>query len=242
MEYLPGIGREATCQGCQACTARSTEPTAEDALIRRVVTRVLQETGAPVAAPAAAGIPVGVSVRHVHVRPEDLEVLYGPGYNLNKLRNLYQPGEYASKEVVAVVGPRMRSIQNVRILGPARDYTQVELSRTDGIQLGLDLPVRRSGDLADACPIVLVGPVGSLHLKAAAIRANRHIHMPPAEAARLGVTDGQLVRVRVPGEMGLVFDNVMVRIKEGLRLQMHVDTDDANAADLTCSDSVEIEN
>jgi putative phosphotransacetylase len=239
MDYLPGIGREQACQGCQACSIRAEGGAAEEALIRRVVTRVLQEKQEP---GAPAPIPVGVSVRHVHVRADDLATLYGPGYRLKKLRDLYQPGEFAGQEVVAVVGPRMRSIQNVRVLGPARDVTQVELSRTDGILLGLDLPVRRSGDLQDACPIVLVGPAGSLHLKAGAIRANRHIHMPQEEADRRGLKDGQLVRVRVRGDMGLVFDNVMVRVKPGFRLQMHLDTDDANAADLTCSDSVEIVN
>jgi putative phosphotransacetylase len=136
---------------------------------------------------------------------------------------------------VTLVGPRLRTIEGVRILGPARDFTQVELSRTDGIALGLDLPMRKSGDLASAAPITVVGPHGSLTLSRGAIRSNRHIHMGPADAAKFGVKDNDVVRVRVPGEEGVVFENVQVRVKEGWLLTLHVDTDDANASNLFCN-------
>jgi putative phosphotransacetylase len=237
MEYTPGVGRTPACQGCNACA--TTVPAAElteDELIRRVVARVL--CGA--AAQSEHALPVGVSVRHVHIRQDDLDILYGKGHQLKKLRDLNQPGEFAAEEVVALVGPKMRSIQNVRILGPVRSATQVELSRTDGILLGLHLPVRHSGDIKGSAPIVVVGPKGSIHLPEGAIRASRHIHLSPAEAERLQIKNGALVRVRTSGDMSVVFDKVLVRAKEGLKLEMHIDTDDANAAGLSCGDTVEI--
>lgn len=178
-------------------------------------------------------LPVGVSVRHVHVSAEDLEVLYGPGYRLTPLRDLYQEGEFAAKEVVALVGPRMRALENVRILGPMRSRTQVEVSRTDAVYLGINPPVRASGDLIGSSPITLVGPKGTLILPEGAIIANRHIHMGLDDAQHFGVTDNQLVQVEVLGDKGLVFNNVQVRVKESFRLEMHLDTDDANASGIT---------
>ncbi len=178
-------------------------------------------------------LPVGVSVRHVHVSAEDLEVLYGPGYRLTPLRDLYQEGEFAAKEVVALVGPRMRALENVRILGPMRSRTQVEVSRTDAVYLGINPPVRASGDLIGSSPITLVGPKGTLILPEGAIIANRHIHMGLDDAQHFGVTDNQLVQVEVLGDKGLVFNNVQVRVKEFFRLEMHLDTDDANASGIT---------
>lgn len=178
-------------------------------------------------------LPVGVSVRHVHVSAEDLEVLYGRGYRLTPLRDLYQEGEFAAKEVVALVGPRMRALENVRILGPMRSRTQVEVSRTDAVYLGINPPVRASGDLIGSSPITLVGPKGTLILPEGAIIANRHIHMGLDDAQHFGVTDNQLVQVEVLGDKGLVFNNVQVRVKESFRLEMHLDTDDANASGIT---------
>lgn len=235
MEYQPGVGRIEACQGCNACVG--SDCTNQDLVISDVVGRVI----AQLQPGAGTGrIPVGVSVRHIHITQADLETLYGTGHTLTKMRDLYQPGEFASKEVVTILGPRMRSIQNVRILGPLRDATQVELSRTDGILLGIDLPARNSGDLHDAAPIILVGPRGTVHLQRAAIRATRHIHMSPTEAVQLGVHNEELVQVKIGGDMGVIYDNVLIRIKEGLKLQMHVDTDDANAAAIKCDDTVTI--
>lgn len=200
--------------------------------ITRRVMEVIRERGMSLTDPDI--IPVGISVRHVHVSQADLEVLYGPGHKLTKRRDLYQEGEFAAEEVVSLVGPRMRALENVRILGPTRDRTQVEISRTDAIYLGLNPPVRQSGDLAGSAPITLVGPAGVLSLKEGCILANRHIHMSPAEARRFGVKDNDLVSVEVSGEKGLIFKHVQVRVKDTFKLQMHLDTDDANAAGITC--------
>lgn len=178
-------------------------------------------------------IPVGISVRHVHVSPSDLEILYGPGHQLTPLRDLYQEGEFATREVVALVGPRMRALENVRILGPTRARTQVEVSRTDAIFLGIDPPVRASGSLKCSSSITLVGPKGTLVLSEGAIVANRHIHMNGIDAQRFGVSDSDLVQVEVEGDKGLIFHNVQIRVKDSFRLEMHLDTDDANASGIT---------
>ncbi|MEJ6950393.1 phosphate propanoyltransferase [Natronospora cellulosivora (SeqCode)] len=185
-------------------------------------------------------IPVGVSVRHVHISQEDLEVLYGKGYKLTKKKDLAQPGEFAANEVVTAVGPKLRSISNIRILGPVRSKTQVELAKTDGIQLGINPPLRKSGDLAGSAGITLVGPKGSLTFNEGAIQANRHIHMGPADAARFAVKNDELVSVEVDGDKGLVFKNVQVRVNEGWVLEMHLDTDDANAAGINCGTQVKL--
>lgn len=181
---------------------------------------------------AGYDIPIGVSVRHVHLTDEVLEMLYGRGYKLTRLRDLTQPGEFAAQETVTLVGPRMRSIQNVRILGPTRNITQVELSKTDGILLGLDLPIRLSGDISGSMPITLVGPKGSVYMREGAIRAARHIHMRPYDAERYGVKDKQVVSVEIPGAAGLVFNNVIIRVSEKYKLECHIDTDEGNAADV----------
>jgi putative phosphotransacetylase len=185
-------------------------------------------------------VPVGVSVRHVHLSQADLDVLYGPGYKLTKRRDLYQPGEFATDEVLALVGPKMRAIENVRVLGPLRGKSQVEVSRTDAIHLGINPPVRRSGDLKGSASLTLVGPRGSLFLKESVICANRHIHMDPVDARRLGLADDDQVKVAVFGEKALIFDNVQVRVKETFKLEMHLDTDDANAAGIKNGDKVRI--
>ncbi|HGJ64869.1 TPA: phosphate propanoyltransferase [bacterium] len=185
-------------------------------------------------------IPVGISARHVHITRELFEQLYGQGKELTIYTELYQPGEFAAAEVLTLVGPRLRAIQDVRILGPFREYTQVELSRTDGIALGIDPPVRKSGDLKNSEPIVLVGPVGSVFLKEGAICANRHIHMGNDDAKRFGVTDNQIVKVRFPGIRAITFENVQIRIGDKYLLHMHLDTDDANAGGIRCGDSAEL--
>jgi propanediol utilization protein len=169
-----------------------------------------------------------------------LERLYGEGFRLTKLRDLGQPSEFAAEETVTLVGRSMRAIEGVRLLGPVRGYTQVELSRTDGIRLGLDLPTRRSGDLAGSEPITLVGPAGSVALREGAIRATRHIHMTERDAANHRVADGDLVRVRFPGERAVVLENVLIRVAKSAALELHLDTDDANAADVRAPMTVEI--
>lgn len=179
-------------------------------------------------------IPIGISVRHLHITQADLEKLYGSGYKLTKRKDLAQPGEFASNEVVTLVGSRLRSIENVRILGPVRDHTQIEVSQTDAITLGINPPVRRSGNIKGSESLTVVGPEGSITLDAGVIRANRHIHMPPAEAKKMGVKDDEIVSIEIPGTKSVIMRNVQVRVKKGWVLQMHLDTDDANAADVQC--------
>ncbi len=182
-------------------------------------------------------IPIGVSARHMHISQEDLEILFGQGYQLRKERDLYQPGEFASAEVVQVVGPR--GVLRVRILGPTRRQTQVEISRTDCITIGVDAPYKYPGDLKGAAPITIIGPKGAIYKEAAIIQA-RHIHTSPEAAARLGIRDGDLVSVKVAGERGVIFTNVLVRVSEKYLLQMHLDTDDANAAGVNCNNLAEL--
>lgn len=148
------------------------------------------------------------------------------------MRPLYQPGEFASKHTLTIVGPKLRSIPGVRILGPLRNYDQVEVSLTDAVFLGIDPPVTNSGNLKDAAPLTLVGPNGSVYLEKCAIVANRHLHMPSSEAARLGVKEGDLCRVRIGGDKPTIFENVLVRTNDNWKLQIHLDTDDANAANV----------
>jgi propanediol utilization protein len=177
-------------------------------------------------------IPINVSARHMHITQEHLETLFGPGSRLTKLRDLVQPGEFASNEAVTVVGPNRRVFDKVRILGPTRSITQVELSYNDGRYIGLALPARISGDINGTAPITLVGPHGALHLKEGAIRALRHIHMSFEDAARFGVQKGQKVTVKTVGPMSVSLNNTVIRAGENLKVEMHIDTDEANAAGL----------
>ena len=211
---------------------------AVDWIAREVIRRVRERTGLTEVGDRKAV--VGVSVRHVHLTRDALGVLYGPGYELKKMRDLVQPGQFAAQETVAIVGPRMRTIERVRILGPLRDHTQVELSRTDGFTLGLELPVRASGDIAGTPGVTLVGPYGSLTLREGAIRADRHVHMSPEDAQRFGFENGELVKAIVSGDKELTFGRVRIRVSPGFKPEFHMDTDDGNAADLSCGDLVEL--
>ncbi|MFH1502997.1 MAG: phosphate propanoyltransferase [Candidatus Eisenbacteria bacterium] len=211
--------------------------------------RRLQGTGLQVKGPeapggassqSASGILVNVSARHVHVARGSLDSLFGEGSSLTKIRDLSQPGEFVSGQRVTAVGPSGRALEVVRIVGPVRSYTQLELSRTDAVRLGIDPPVRRSGDLAGSAPVTLVGPAGTVVLREGAIRAARHIHMNARDAEHYGVKDGDLVRVRFPGVRALVLENVLVRVSKTAALEMHLDTDDANAADIRPPVAVEI--
>ncbi len=187
-------------------------------------------------------VPVGVSARHVHLCEADFVALFGPEKaraGLSKLRDLSQPGQFAANEVVSLVGPR-GSLGPVRVLGPLRARTQVEVSRTDARVLGVAPPTRESGDLDGSAPIALIGPAGLVSLKEGAIVAARHIHMAPADARECGVSDKDRVEVAVGGERALVFRGVIVRVDERFRLEMHVDTDEANASQLSDGDVAEI--
>ena len=183
-------------------------------------------------------IPVGVSARHVHVTREVLDVLYGKGYRLRPMKDISQPGQFAAHETVELVTPKNKL--KVRIIGPVRNYTQVELSLTDAIMLGLKPPIRESGDLKDSPGVTIVGPQGSVTIEEGVIIAARHIHMTPADAERLGLTDKQIVKVLCPGPRGLIFDQVLVRVSETAKYDFHIDTDEANAALLNTGDIVQI--
>jgi len=178
-------------------------------------------------------IPIAISARHVHLRQETVEQLFGPGYQLTKRAPLSQPGQFSCEETVTVVGPR-RKIERVRILGPTRKYDQVEISRTDEFFLGVDAPVRESGHLKDTPGITLEGTKGTVQLKEGLICAWRHIHMHPDDAKYFGVSDQDIVEVDVEDEFRpITFKNVLVRVSERYKLEMHIDTDEGNAAEIT---------
>ncbi len=185
-------------------------------------------------------IPVGVSVRHLHICKGDLEKLYGPGAELHPDRDLYQEGEFAAKETVALIGPKLRLLEKVRILGPMRERTQVELAKTDAVFLGVDAPLRISGDIKRSAPITIVGPKGIVQLEEGCIRAMRHVHMNPKEAEYFGLKNGDNVKVRVAGLTAVTFENVVVRVSDKVRLQIHLDTDEGNVAGINCNTEVEI--
>ncbi|MCD8396709.1 MAG: phosphate propanoyltransferase [Lachnospiraceae bacterium] len=184
-------------------------------------------------------VPVGVSARHVHLTQEHVEALFGPGYQLTKRKEL-MGGQFASNETVTIVGLKLRAIENVRVLGPVRKASQVEVSATDAIRLGMNVPVRESGDIEGSAPIAIVGPKGAIYLNEGCIVAMRHIHMSPADARAAGVRDGDFVSVRADNERGTIFDHVKIRVDESFTLEMHIDTDEANAALISTGDMVTI--
>lgn len=174
-------------------------------------------------------IPVGVSGRHIHVTREHLDILYGEGYQLQPVKDLSQPGQFAAQETVDIVGPK-GSFNKVRILGPTRSKTQIEIALTDAMKLGINPPIRDSGDVADSAGVTIVGPKGEVNLQEGVIAAMRHIHMTPADAQLFGVKDKDIVKVRLDGERGLIFDQVLIRVNDNFKLEMHIDTDEGNAA------------
>ena len=184
-------------------------------------------------------VPVGVSNRHIHLSQKDVETLFGPGHQLTKKKEL-MGGQYACEECCTIVGLKLRAIENVRVLGPARKATQIEISYTDARKLGINVPVRESGDIAGSAPIAIVGPKGAVYCKEGCIVAARHIHMSPADAARAGVNDGDYVSVKMDNERGTTFDQVKIRVDESFTLEMHIDTDEANASDIKSGDKVVI--
>jgi len=184
-------------------------------------------------------VPVGVSNRHLHLSQEHLDILFGPGYQLRKLKDLKQYGQYAAEETVTLIGPKGK-ISNVRILGPLRKQSQVEVSRTDSYLLGIDPPIRDSGDLANSASLIIEGPRGQVHLEEGVILAFRHIHFSLEDAKRFGVHDKQMVAVETGGTRSLILENVLCRVHKDYRLEFHIDTDEANAAGLTTGMEVEL--
>ncbi|HXK61242.1 MAG TPA: phosphate propanoyltransferase [Acidobacteriota bacterium] len=184
---------------------------------------------------------VNVSARHMHVSQADLEVLFGLGYQLTPLRPLYQEGHFAAQETVTLIGPRSRLISNLRILGPCRKQSQIELAFTDAIALGIDdVPIRLSGDITGTPGAYVMGPKGVLHLKEGVIRAAMHVHMSVADAEAYGVVHRDIMKLRVGGEAGVVFTRVHVRVDPAYKLEVHMDTDEANACGLRFTRDVQL--
>ena len=195
--------------------------------IAAIVKKVIAEMDA---GKADDGIPVGISNRHIHLSTQDLETLFGKGYELTPIKDLSQPGQYACKETLTLIGPSMRPIENVRVLGPVRKASQVEISLTDSFVLKVKPPVRESGDIAGSAPVTIVGPKGIVELKEGCIIANRHIHMHTSDAVKYGVKDGDYIDVdALQGTRKTRWYGVQVRVRDDFALEMHVDTDDANA-------------
>ena len=201
--------------------------------ISEIVSKVVASvnSGAQSSSASSDGdIPVGVSNRHIHLTREHLDILFGAGYELTPLKDLSQPGQYACKEQLTLIGPSLRAIEGVRVLGPLRKASQVEISRTDSYTLKVKPPVRESGDLSGSAPITIVGPKGIVQLKEGCIIANRHIHMSPADGEKYGVSDGDYVAVQTVGDgKRTTLYDVQIRVSDKFVLEMHLDTDDANA-------------
>jgi putative phosphotransacetylase len=202
---------------------------------------VLKRSSLPApSAPTAPKLVVSISARHCHLTDRDVETLFGKGRTLTPMKELYQDGFYAAEETVMVVGPRRRMLPAVRVLGPTRPHSQVELAFTDGISLGIELPVRPSGKVEGTPGCVLVGPTGVVELKQGVIRAERHVHMNFDHAAYYGVKNGDRVNLRVVSTCSVVFNDLLVRADATSKLEVHIDTDEGNAADLDHATKVEL--
>ncbi len=183
-------------------------------------------------------VPVGLSNRHCHLSQEHIEILFGEGYELTNFKDLSQPGQFAAEEKIDVVGPKGKL--TMRVLGPARKASQVEVSVTDGFSIGLKVPVRNSGDVAGSPGAKLVGPKGEVEITEGVIAAARHIHMHTSDGEKFGIADKDMVKVKVDGPRGLVFENVLARVHETFALEFHVDIDEGNAAGMRNAQEVEI--
>jgi putative phosphotransacetylase len=206
--------------------------------LKRVNNKEVMEQTKALVAPDLT-IPVGVSNRHIHLSPEDVERLFGQGYELTPLKNLSQPGQFAAKEQLTLVGPE-GIIHGVRVLGPARGASQVEISKTDGFQLGIHPPVRLSGSIEGTPGITLIGPKGFATLAKGVIIAKSHVHMSPEEAETFQVQDGDSLILQAMGDRPVIFPDVIVRVHPNFVLDFHIDLDEANAAALKTGDTVKV--
>jgi len=206
----------------------------KDELVK-IITKMVKET----VANNKLLVPVGVSARHVHLSRQHMDILFGTDSQLSKKKDL-MGGQFAAQECVTILGAKLNSMENVRILGPLRNESQIEISKTDSMKLGLKAPVRESGKLKDSSPITLVGPNGAVALTQGCIVAKRHIHMSIEEGKEFGVQNNQIVNVKVPGQRGGLLGNVQIRIDSTYSLEMHIDTDEANAMEIKCGSYLEI--
>lgn len=197
-------------------------------VLMQALLKAVQEASKENAASNATGVPVGISNRHIHLSQIDLDQLFGAGYQLTPMKELSQPGQFACKETVTICGPK-GAIEKVRVLGPVRKETQIEIVAGDCFKLGVKAPAKLSGDLAGTPGITVVGPKGSVQTAQGLIVAQRHIHMAPADAQAYGVQDGQIVKIRVGGLRGGIYDNVAIRVTTSSKLECHLDTEEANA-------------
>lgn len=210
-----------------------------EALVRQIVQRVTSSQ--PSVAPAKPDLRVSISARHVHLTDEHVERLFGKGQTLTPGKSLYQDGFYAAEQTVMIVGPRKRMLPEVRVLGPTRAHSQVELALTDAISLGINAPVRHSGDIAGTPGCLLVGPAGSVELTEGVIRAARHVHMSFEEAAYYGVSNGEFMTLKVKSpQCSIAFDDLLVRADKHAKLEVHIDTDEGNACHLDAATAVEL--
>jgi propanediol utilization protein len=217
--------------------------TLDRSLVERLVRQALTKhisNGRVNGKPAVPELVVNISARHCHVTQEDLELLFGKGHQLAPHKWLYQDGFFAAQESVTIIGPRHRMIPNLRILGPCRDHSQVELAFTDAISLGLGVPVRKSGDHRDSPGCYLLGPAGMIQLDRGVIRHERHVHMGPADAEYYGVKDGDRLNLRVKSTCSMVLEDLLCRLAPASKLEVHLDTDEGNACDLPHATKVEL--
>ncbi len=212
----------------------STPPLPRAVVEHMVRQAVYQRLGKPLPVTAAApnALVVNVSARHCHLTPQAVETLFGKGHQLTVHKWLYQEGQFAAQETVTLIGPRSRIISNLRILGPCRSLNQVELSYTDGIALGFDLPLRISGNIKGTLGCMLMGPAGFFEMQEGVIRALRHVHMGPADASFYGVKAGDQMKLRIGGPCGITLDSLLVRLDPSFKLEVHIDTDEGNACNL----------
>jgi len=211
-------------------------------IVRQIVLAQPGSKSAPKAAePAKPNLVVSISARHCHLTDEHVETLFGPGAKLIPEKPLYQDGFYAAEQTVMIVGPRRRMLPTVRVLGPTRPHSQVELAFTDSISLGIDAPVRHSGNIQGTPGCVLVGPKGVVELQEGVIRAARHVHMNFDHAAYYGVKNGDFMRLRVESpQCAVVFEDLLVRADKNAKLEVHIDTDEGNACYLDSATKVEL--
>jgi putative phosphotransacetylase len=229
-----------------SATATATRDQIES-MVRSILLRSMGAAPAPAGGDghgngkAASGPPkviVNISARHCHLTQEDVDVLFGKGHQLTPMKRLYQDTDFAAEETVAVVGPRQRMIPGVRILGPCRKFSQVELAFTDAISLGIDVPVRLSGDIEDTPGCLLIGPKGSLVMPKGVIRAERHVHMGPRDAEYYGVKHLDRMNMKVESPCPSTLEGLLVRTHPDWKLEVHIDTDEANACDLAHATNV----
>jgi putative phosphotransacetylase len=218
-------------------------PSTHRAVVEHLVRQtVYQKLGKPLPRMSAAPNPlvVNVSARHCHLTQEAVEVLFGKGHQLQIHKWLYQDGQFAAKETLTLIGPRSRVISNLRILGPCRNLNQVELAYTDAIALGFEIPLRSSGNIKDTPGGMLMGPAGFFEMESGIIRALRHVHMNPDDAAYYGVKAGDDMKLKIGGPCGLTLEKMLVRVDKSFKLEVHIDTDEGNACNLQADTSCEL--